>query len=192
MGSNQGAIPNERRVVWSMDVYPELLKACEPPLRGRDLAPRSWAEILRRCRIHRDTSRTLARFSNNAAERDLYKVQHLVVGLPINNVDWPPRGIPVLSCAGSSKLNDPDVIIRRTSVTLSLLRKAMSWAVVAMVLRRSEPPTGRAPQGGTQAASMLSPIYNCHRGFAWLSNFDTPDCTTSAFIPRITCTSNGL
>jgi len=90
----------------------------------------------------------LARFSNTAAEINFetvledrgrgqkgdvftYKPQNLVVDLPINKekcgsiVKRPARGIVrnreiwLLSSVGSSKINDPDGITRKTTVMLS-------------------------------------------------------------------------
>ena len=56
MGSNSGAVPNQPRVVWSMDAYPKLFRACEPPIHkretllpchGRDLTvlPDPWGHL---------------------------------------------------------------------------------------------------------------------------------------------------
>ena len=46
MGSNSGAIPNQPRVVWSMDVYPKLFRACEPLIHKREtLLPRHGRDL---------------------------------------------------------------------------------------------------------------------------------------------------
>ncbi len=146
MSSNSGAIPNQPRIVWSMDVYPKLFRACEPPIHKREtLLPTSWPRFNG---VAESIGTLLARFSNTAAKINfetvledrgrgqkgdffIYEPQDLVVDLPINKekcgsiVKRPAqnnvrnREIWLLSSAGSSKINDLDGITRKRTVMLS-------------------------------------------------------------------------